>query len=84
MRGPRHALFQDLKQVLWALLLIYLILASTGFLFAQYIGARDALFVCLAIALLVTITFMCIFFLSVVWIAVEHRNEERRHGEKNN
>ncbi len=78
MIGLRHALFQDLKQVLWALLLIYLILTSTGFLFGQYIGYRHALLACLAVAFLVTITFLCIFLCNVLWLAVERKNEEKQ------
>ena len=77
MSGPQRALFQDLKQVLWALFLIYLILASTGFLFAQYIGAKVALLVCLAIALLVTVTFVSIFLFDIVWVAFERRTDKR-------
>jgi membrane-anchored glycerophosphoryl diester phosphodiesterase (GDPDase) len=61
MIGPQRALFRDLKQVQWALLLIYLILACTGFLFAEYNGVGDALLVCLAIALLAAVSFVSIF-----------------------
>jgi hypothetical protein len=81
MSGPQRALFQDLQQVLWTLLLMYLIPASTGFLFAQYIGARDALRVCLVIALLVAVTFASISLFDIVWIAFERRAGKRsRHG----
>ena len=82
MNGPHRALIQDLKQVLWALLLIYLILASTGFLFAQYIGARLALLVVLVIALLLFVTFACIFLFNVIWIALERRTDKNRSRGK--
>ena len=82
MNGPHRALFQDLKQVLWALLLIYLILASTGFLFAQYIGARHALMVVLVIALLLSVTFASIILFNVIWIVVERRTDKNKSRGK--
>ncbi len=75
---PFQALFQNLKQVLWALLLIYLILTSTGLLFAQYIGYQNALTVCLAVAVLLAATFTVIFLFSVVWFYMDRRSEKKQ------
>jgi hypothetical protein len=79
MNGLKYALIRDLKQILRALLLTYIILASTGFLFGQYIGFQEALLVCLVIALLVTITFMSLFICNVLWIAMENKTETNKH-----
>jgi hypothetical protein len=78
MNSLRYALIQDLKQILWALLLVYVILTSTGLLFGQYIGFKDALLVCLVIALLVTVTFLSLFLCNVLWVAVEHKTDGER------
>jgi hypothetical protein len=79
MNGLKHALIRDLKQILWALLLIYIILTSTGLLLGRYIGFKDALLICLAIALLVTITFVILFLCNILWIAVKQKTEQNRH-----
>ncbi len=76
---PLQALLNNLKQVLWALFLIYIILASTGFLFAQYIGYKNSFLVCSAVALLVVAAFLFIFLLNTVWFMADRWSEKKRH-----
>ncbi|OGW46710.1 MAG: hypothetical protein A2078_08330 [Nitrospirae bacterium GWC2_57_9] len=84
MNRSRRALFADLKQVLWALFLVYLILAAAGWLFGKQIGFEDAFLICLAIAVLVTITFFSVFLFTILWTSLEQRLEDwvnrRRKG----
>ncbi len=79
MTGPLRALFSDLKQVLWALLLVYILLGVTGCLFGKRIGFYHAFLVCLAIGLLVTVTFIAIYLVTVFLVAAEYREEIRTH-----
>ncbi len=79
---PLQRLLNDLKQVLWALFLIYLILASIGLLFAQYIGYRNAFLVCLAVAILTAAAFMTIFLCNVIWFIAERKTENKHFACK--
>lgn len=76
MTGLRRSLFSSLKQVLWALLLAYLNLAVVGWILGKQIGFEDALLVCLAIAVLVTIVFFSIYGCAALWTWLERRREE--------
>jgi hypothetical protein len=74
-----RALLNYLKQVLWALFLVYLILLGVAYLFGKQIGYEISFWVCLGIALLVTVSFISIYFCNVIWIAVEERLKQRLH-----
>jgi len=74
-----RALLDYLKQVLWALFLVYLMLLGVAYLFGKQIGYEISFWVCVAIALLVTVSFISIYFCNVIWIAVEERVKERFH-----
>lgn len=50
-------------QILWALLLVYLILLSIAFLFGREVGYEISFGVCLGLAGLVTVTFGAIYLL---------------------
>lgn len=76
----RLSLFNDLKQILWALLLVYIFLVVTGYLFGRQVGFKDAFLVCLGIAILVTVTFAGIFLCSVVWLLHEQKTREQTHN----
>lgn len=82
MSGLLRALFSNLKQVLWALFLVYIILAVTVYLFGKQIGFYHAFLVCLAIAALVTVTFIALYLLSVLWAAAELRKEKQLHDPR--
>jgi hypothetical protein len=79
MDGLRRALIAFLKQVLWALFLVYLILLGVAYLFGKQVGFELSFWVCLGIALLVTVTFVSIYFCNVIWIVVDEMIKRRRH-----
>jgi hypothetical protein len=74
-----RALLNYLKQVLWALFLVYLMLIGIAYLFGKQVGYEISIWVCLGIALLVTVSFISIYICGVLWIAVEERVKERFH-----
>jgi hypothetical protein len=74
---PLQVLLNDLKQVLWAFSLIDLILASTCLLFAQYIGYKNSLLVCTAIAILIAAAFVSIYLYNIIWFIVDRRAENK-------
>ncbi len=79
---PLQALLNDLKQVLWAIFLIYLILASTCLLFGQYIGYKNSFLVCMAIAILIAVAFMTIFLCNVIWFIADRKTENKQFMHK--
>jgi len=78
MAGMKRELFAFLKQVLWALFLVYLVLLVFAYLFGKQIGFELSFSVSLGIALLVTLTFVSIYFCNVIWIAVDEYIKRRR------
>jgi predicted membrane protein len=79
---PLQALLNDLKQVLWAICLIYLILASTCLLFAQYIGFKNSFLICAAIATLIAAAFISIYLCNIIWFIADRRAEKKQHVNK--
>ena len=79
MGGLGRELLAFLKQVLWALFLVYLILLGAAYLFGKQVGFEISFWVCLGIALLVTASFVSIYLCNVAWIAVEEMIKRRRH-----
>lgn len=73
MIRPRRALFADLKQVLYALFLVYIILGVTCWLFGKQLGFEDAFQIFFAIATLVTVTFFFVFLFTWLWARLEER-----------
>jgi cation transporter-like permease len=76
MRAMRRSLFGDLKQIVWVLLLVYIVLAVMGYLFGKQIGHKDAFLVCLSIAVLVTVTFACIYVGMILWFLIEQKTKD--------
>lgn len=74
-----RALLNYLKQVLWALFLVYLMLIGIAYLFGKQAGYEISIGVCLGIALLVTVSFISIYICSALWIAATERVKERFH-----
>lgn len=79
MGGLGRELIEFLKQVLWALFLVYLILLGAAYLFGKQIGFELSFWVCLGIAILVTATFVIIYLCNVIWIVVDEMIKRRRH-----
>ncbi len=82
MNKLSRSLFADLKQVLWALLLVYIILAGLACFFGKQIGYRDAFLICLSIAAFVAVTFLGVYAFGLLWIAVDQWREKRLHRIK--
>jgi len=66
------------KRVSWALLLVYIILLGLAFLFGKEIGYKLALWVCLAVAGLVTVTFFSIYLCDLLRIVITGQIQRRR------
>ncbi len=79
MDGLGRELIALLKQVLWALFLVYLVLLGAAYLFGKQIGFELSFQVCLGIALLVTASFISIYLCNILWIAVDKMIKGRRH-----
>jgi fatty acid desaturase len=65
-----RSLLAHLKQVLWALLLVYIILLGLVFLFGKEVGYELSLWVCLAVAGLVTVAFFSIYLCDLLRIVI--------------
>ena len=68
-------------QVLWALLLVYLILIGIALLFGREVGYDISFGVCIGLAALVTVSFMTIYFfdrLTAAGIEWMEKYRERR------
>lgn len=83
MSGLKQTFFGELKQVLWALFLVYLILLGV-YLFIKKTGYEHSLLVTLSIAIFVTITFIAVYLFNIVCIAVERRVEKYLNRSKKN
>ncbi len=70
-------------QVLWALLLVYLILLGAALLFGRSVGYEFSFGVCLGLAGLVTVSFAAIYLLDRLTAAgiewMEKYRERRKH-----
>jgi hypothetical protein len=79
-----RALFNYFKQVAWALFLVYLILGGAACLFGKQIGYDTVLWVCLGIALLVTVTFISIYLFDSFRVILGELNKRsaRRSGKQ--
>jgi hypothetical protein len=71
-------LLDHVKQVSWALLLVYIILLGLAFLFGKEIGYEISLWVCLAVAGLVTVTFFSIYLCDLLRIVITDQIQRRR------
>ena len=69
-RSRRRPLIDHLKQVLWALFLVYIILLGLVFLFGKQIGYEIALWASLGVAGLVTVTFFSIYLFDLLRIVI--------------
>ncbi len=70
MSDLSRVLFNYFKQVAWALFLVYLILGGVAYLFGKQIGYDTILWVCLGIALLVTVTFISIYLIDSLRVII--------------
>lgn len=75
MSGFMRTIFSEIKQVLWALFLVYLILFGL-YLFIKKTGYEHALLVTLGVAIFVTIVFIAIYLFNLVFFAAEQRVEK--------
>lgn len=77
----RQTFFSELKQVLWALILVYLILLGV-YLFIKKTGYEHSFLITLSVAIFVTITFITIYLFNIVCLAVERRIEKYLNRSK--
>ena len=73
MKSRKRALTDHLKQVLWALLLVYIILLALAFFLGKQAGYETALWASLGVAGLVTATFISIYFFDLLRIVLTDR-----------
>jgi len=66
----RRVLWAGSLQELWALLLVYLILLGLAILFGREVGYVTAFGACVAVAALVTVSFLTLHFLDRLTAAV--------------
>lgn len=78
-RSTKLLLLEHLKQVLWALLQVYIILLGLAFLFGRLLGYEAALWVCLSVAGLTTVTFFSIYLCDFLRILITEQMQIRRH-----
>jgi cation transporter-like permease len=83
MAGWKTSLLSELKQILWALLLVYLILAVFGYLFGRQIGYEDAFPLVLALAAFITISFFSVFLFLVLLTGIYSKIQEGIKRRKN-
>jgi len=81
-KNRTRALLDHLKQVSWALFLVYIILLGLVFLFGKEVGYEISLWACLAVAGLVTVTFFCIFLFELLIIVITDHIQDRRRIKK--
>lgn len=85
-RNRRRALLDHLKQISWALFLVYIILLGLVFLFGKQIGYTTSLWACLGVAGLTTVTFFCIYLCDLLrilitdWVESSRSAPRRPHG----
>jgi len=77
MNRLRRTLFADLKQVVWAIFLVYLVLLAIGFLFGRQIGYYESFLACLAVAILVAVTFIILYLLGVLCALLDRKRDTR-------
>lgn len=70
----RRVLRAGLRQVLWALLLVYLILAGLALLFGREVGYGTSFSVCGGVAALTTITFLTVYIVDRVTAVLSERS----------
>ncbi len=77
-KSRKRLLLDSLKQVLWALFLIYLILIGLVFLFGKQVGYEISVLACLGIAALVTAAFISIYLCDLLRIVIIDRFHKHR------
>ncbi len=80
--GLWSALSDHLKQISWALFLVYIILLGLVFLFGKQTGYQISLFACLSVAGLVTVTFVSIYLCDLLRIVITDQIHNRRRIKK--
>jgi hypothetical protein len=70
MRGLARALFDHLKEIAWALFLIFLFLACLWVIFGRELGFDSVFWVCLGFALIVLGLFGMIILGQLLWIGI--------------
>ena len=76
-----HALSDHLKEIAWALFLIFLFLACLFVIFGRKLGFDSVLWVCLGFAAIVLGLFGMLILGELLWIIIE--KVFRRHFPKN-
>jgi hypothetical protein len=81
-KSRRRPLLDHLKQVLWALFLVYIILLGLVFLFGKQIGYEITLWACLGVAGLVTVTFFSIYLCDLLRIVITDQIQRTQQNNK--
>lgn len=81
-KNRRRALLDHLKQVLWALFLVYIILFGLVFLFGKEVGYEILLWAGVSVAGLVTIVFGSIYLFDLIRILLT--DQIHRRGDNYN
>ena len=83
-KSRSRSLLAHLKQVLWALLLVYIILLGLVFLFGKEVGYELSFWVCFSVAGLVTVAFFSIYLCNLLRIVIadEMQNNSFQYVEK--
>lgn len=71
--GPPNATLRDVKQLVWTLLLLWLIIAALAYWSRSFFGARTALWVGVGLAALVTVALALVAAAGALAIAVVDR-----------
>ena len=82
MRGLTRLLGEYLKDVGWALFLIYLFLGIIALLAGRYLEYETAAWVCLGLAVLVTLIIGSIIAGNLIWILIADVIRRRRRQPK--
>ena len=78
-KSRSRSLLAHLRQVLWALLLVYIILLGLVFLFGKEVGYELSFWVCFSVAVLVTVAFFSIYLCDLLRIVIADEMQNRRN-----
>jgi len=80
-RNRRRALLDHVKQISWALFLVYIILFGLVFIFGKQIGYEMSLLASISVAGLVTVTFVSIYLCDLLRIIITDQINSRRRNK---
>ena len=76
----RHAI-EHLKEIFWAVFLLYLFLAGLALLFGRHVGYAAAAWICLGFAILMTVIFGSIFAINLLVVLIVRAIDHFRHSK---